>query len=1132
MNGVADLIRKNQNTDAMLRRALERIIQLYTDKSHFVYELLQNAEDTGAAYVKFVQYDDRLEFYHDGKPFTSENLNSLCDIGASDKSENLNQIGEFGVGFKSVFGICDKVEVYSSPEYYHGDNKEGALQFAIVIEDFTRPKDIEYKKVDGGYTTKFVFPYAVGESFSGYNSKKELINALTNKLENLGITTLLFMKSMVSIKYEINLSNYKSKGEYLLEKNVINDHCSLVSAFGESIEKNNSHLEDYSYLLFSRKWRKDSLRTVDIAFPVKVDNNGNYECQRSNNPYVSVYFPTEKESKLDFIVQGPYRTTPNRGSIPADNEDNKLLVQATAALLRDSLIELKNSGKLNLSFLKMLPIRDEKNTDYGMFKPLHDIMDKTFRELEIIPTKDGHYSIIKNAHIARSEKLVDVMPDRLLSELINDGRNHYWLSTQLTETNREYEHVYRFLVNDLKVEVIRPEDLRKYFVDNQRFLPSRSNDWLVSLYMLYENVPTAFARNTRQESLLTTNIIKTHKGEFVSPCRRVENVLINNVFIPFNEDNYDDIHFVDPYLYEKCRHFFDDILQIQKPNQYEIFLKEFKKNIDNGYVVTDKRHISDVKSIIKYLKYDDYEDEIRELIRKDLKLRCKDGQNKNPYSQQLFLPVSRDGVDIEEYYLYIPKKISFVDMDYYSMAGITPDDICSLGVMDSIIVGEGITHGTYMTSNKGKNPDWWTLGLFRWKFTLDSLKDVLAFISNNPSNNNSIIKSNIILQVLKKNESKLRGTVNIGGVTKNLENETCELIKVLNGERIFKWNNKWLFTDSFELVSARDISKYELNEAIYGKFDDESIIPELLGFQKTKDEEADIIRKALTQKQIDVLFENELQKKYGLSIKDLTSSNKGFKSGNGNESTSYMEFPIRRIRSWEALKKHVAETLTYANPTKYESVVRTIRVSNRPKDIREYLKNSYQYDYSRQFACQICHEPTLDIEAVEIFKKPDVELDAMNLCLCPNCATKYRAVRDESKLMESLKQEIITKDNNSIVSGDQVVLAVKDLEIWFTQTHFAEVRELINLMEETKTVKNNSGTGYNSEHMTDSSAYSELIGKTLRRRIDGFVGQVTNVDNQWIYVTIIDSLDNDKIGTETKIALKFYIDNKKKYEVI
>ena len=102
---IADKILQNQDRDGMLRRSLERIIQLYTDKSHFVYELLQNAEDAGATGIRFVQYSDRLEVMHDGKSFTTENLQGLCDIGQSDKVNDLNQIGEFGVGFKSVFGI-------------------------------------------------------------------------------------------------------------------------------------------------------------------------------------------------------------------------------------------------------------------------------------------------------------------------------------------------------------------------------------------------------------------------------------------------------------------------------------------------------------------------------------------------------------------------------------------------------------------------------------------------------------------------------------------------------------------------------------------------------------------------------------------------------------------------------------------------------------------------------------------------------------------------------------------------------------------------------------------------------------------------------------------------------------------
>ena len=40
MSNIVDKIEIGQDLEGMLRRALERIIQLYTDKSHFVYELL------------------------------------------------------------------------------------------------------------------------------------------------------------------------------------------------------------------------------------------------------------------------------------------------------------------------------------------------------------------------------------------------------------------------------------------------------------------------------------------------------------------------------------------------------------------------------------------------------------------------------------------------------------------------------------------------------------------------------------------------------------------------------------------------------------------------------------------------------------------------------------------------------------------------------------------------------------------------------------------------------------------------------------------------------------------------------------------------------------------------------------
>ena len=170
---IASKILSNQDRDGMLRRSLERIIQLYTDKSHFVYELLQNAEDSGASGIRFVQYPDRLEVMHDGHAFTTENLQGLCDIGQSDKVNNLNQIGEFGVGFKSVFGICDKVRLYSRPR--PKEISDNCQPFAIEIQDFTRPVDIASVDIPAGYTTLFVFPYSVGFTFSGFKSIKLIL---------------------------------------------------------------------------------------------------------------------------------------------------------------------------------------------------------------------------------------------------------------------------------------------------------------------------------------------------------------------------------------------------------------------------------------------------------------------------------------------------------------------------------------------------------------------------------------------------------------------------------------------------------------------------------------------------------------------------------------------------------------------------------------------------------------------------------------------------------------------------------------------------------------------------------------------------------------------------------------------
>src|SRR3984957_7579064 len=60
---------------------LELLGQLYSERSHFIFELIQNAEDAGATELAFELFADRLEVRHDGRPFTADDVRGICGGG-------------------------------------------------------------------------------------------------------------------------------------------------------------------------------------------------------------------------------------------------------------------------------------------------------------------------------------------------------------------------------------------------------------------------------------------------------------------------------------------------------------------------------------------------------------------------------------------------------------------------------------------------------------------------------------------------------------------------------------------------------------------------------------------------------------------------------------------------------------------------------------------------------------------------------------------------------------------------------------------------------------------------------------------------------------------------------------------
>jgi len=173
---------RENNFEAGLKRLLT---DLYPDNAHFIYELLQNAEDARAQEVRFILHEDRIEFEHDGERlFSINDVDAITSIGFSTKLDDATNIGKFGVGFKAVFAYTETPEVESG-------------QFHFQIHDMVVPKpDRSSRSKSGDKQTRFVLPFN--------NPKKPRNRARTEietLLRSLDATTLLFLTHIRKIEY-------------------------------------------------------------------------------------------------------------------------------------------------------------------------------------------------------------------------------------------------------------------------------------------------------------------------------------------------------------------------------------------------------------------------------------------------------------------------------------------------------------------------------------------------------------------------------------------------------------------------------------------------------------------------------------------------------------------------------------------------------------------------------------------------------------------------------------------------------------------------------------------------------------------------------------------------------------------
>jgi len=477
---------------------------LYNDPTHFIYEILQNAEDAKAKEVRFILSEDGLDIHHDGeKLFDFKDIEGVTCIGNSTKKDDLNAIGKFGIGFKSVFAVT-KTPHISSGEYN------------IRIEDFVVPVIIS----EGRWYSETIISLPFNHD---QRTRGEIFDLISKKLDNIKLETLLFLTNIRKIRWETP----SMSGLYSKSFETIQNYEGIQNTISVKRVNLTSLTDAREYVVIQKLINKELKAdetiknlNVAVAYGIKKGDNGHKIITREPDSKLVAFFPTEIDTFLDFLIQGPYKTTPTRETVPFEDEQNQIIIGETGNLIAESLPIMKRLGYLDVNFLGILPIISEHNESKIYSKIYEKVREKLLSDEPLLPTFDGKYTKASEALLAGVKDLPKILDENDNKKLFN---KRSWLDTKITPDKTK--ELRDYIVYKLNIMEIDFEQFANKITSN--FIQEKPDDWLIDFYSRLSKVESLW-RN-EWGVLRTKPIIRLETNEHIAPFN---NQGIIQVYLP------------------------------------------------------------------------------------------------------------------------------------------------------------------------------------------------------------------------------------------------------------------------------------------------------------------------------------------------------------------------------------------------------------------------------------------------------------------------------------------------------------------------------------------------------------------------------------------------------------------------
>ncbi|XP_010023676.2 LOW QUALITY PROTEIN: protein NO VEIN [Eucalyptus grandis] len=512
----SDMLKKQH---ARLGRALHCLSQeLYSQDSHFLLELVQNADDN--LYLEnveptltFILQDSGIIILNNERGFSAENIRALCDVGNSTKKgSRAGYIGQKGIGFKSVFRVTDAPEIHSNGFHVKFDITEGQIGFVLPtlipacnVDLFLRLASSDSDEMNGScWNTCIVLP------FRSKLSEGSAMKSILTMFSDLHPSLLLFLHRLQCIKFRDMLND----SMIIMRKEVLGDNIVKVS-----------HGKDkMTWLVVSRKLQSDSIRRdvkiteIAMAFTLQEGDCGYYIPSLAQQP-VFAFLPLRTYG-LKFILQGDFVLPSSREEVDGDSPWNQWLLSECPELFASAMESFcalpcfrENPGKAISAYMSFVPLLGEV---HGFFAILPRMIISRLRMSNCLLLEGDCCKWVPPCKVLRGwdEQARTLLTDGLLQEHLGLG----FLNKDIVLSDQ--------LARALGIEAYGPKTL-------QQFLSSLCNK---------ENGLQSLGLSWLGRFLNVLYTMSFQSSGHVSDVFRMEKDLIKNLqkipFIPLSDGTY------------------------------------------------------------------------------------------------------------------------------------------------------------------------------------------------------------------------------------------------------------------------------------------------------------------------------------------------------------------------------------------------------------------------------------------------------------------------------------------------------------------------------------------------------------------------------------------------------------------